>query len=124
MAFESVIRVNSFVTAISYASKQFCFVALSALAATITNPTLGGYSIGVIQSNPASGEPGDVCVPGSITKVQCAGTFNAGDEISTDASGKCIAAASGDFVLGRALAAGANGSVVSILFQPETGSRR
>jgi|SRR6185369_4502028 len=124
MAFESIIRVNSFVTAISYASKQFCFVAFSSLAATITNPTLGGYAIGVIQSNPVAGEPGDVCVPGSITKVQCAGSFNAGDEVSTDASGKAIGAASGDFVLGRALSAGAASTVATILFQPETGSRR
>ncbi len=124
MAFESTIRTNSFVTSTSYASKQFCFVAFAALAHTLANPTLGGYAIGVIQDNPASGEPGAVCVPGSITKVQCGGSFNDGDEVSTDANGKAIAAASGDLVLGRAMSAGANATVATILFQPEVGSRR
>ncbi len=67
---------------------------------------------------------------GGPTKVQAGGSFNAGDLISSDASGKAVAytgakvftgtpyIVSGTQVLGIALQAGANNSDTAMLFRP------
>ena len=46
------------------------------------------------------------------------GSFNPGDYLMSDANGKAVVATSGSYILGQALAAGADGAVISMLFHP------
>lgn len=117
MAFENQVANRSFIAAISFASLQFTFAKLNS-SAQLAAPTLGGDAIGVVQDKPAAGDPGAVCRPGDITKVQCAATIAAGGYVSTDATGKAIPSVTNDYVLGIALAAGASGGLTTIVFQP------
>lgn len=117
MAFE-IIKVKSInaVTA-TLATKQYCFVKIDTAGLALAGN--GGYAIGVLQDKPAVGDPGAVCFPGDITKVQCGGTIAIGDEVQSDANGKAVKATSGAFVLGTALSTGANGSMADIIYQPK-----
>lgn len=83
----------------------------------------GAQGIGVIYE--ATGAvAGDVVAvgvnPGSIYKVKAGATMaTAGINVASDASGKLVAAATGDYILGRLLtAAAADGDIVEFLFQP------
>lgn len=121
---EDIVNPRSFVAGIDFRTaptKQFTFVRLNTAGALVT-PTLGGNAVGVIQDKPLVGEAGQVCGPGDTTKVQCGGTFAAGDRIASDANGMAIASVTGDFLLGHARTAGAVGTLASILFQA-TGSK-
>ena len=75
--------------------------------------------VGVTLTKP--GNPGEnvtVMFEG-IAKVTAGGTLTANALLTTDGSGRAVAAGSGDMVFGRALTAGASGNVVSaIIFPP------
>ncbi len=116
MAYE-LIHPRPFTVGSSFVLKQFTFVTLDA-SATLSTPTAGAYAIGVIQDKPASGAA-QVCSPGDFSKVLCGGSFNAGDDVTTDGNGKAVEATSGDQILGKAMEAGALNKVVTILYQPQ-----
>jgi hypothetical protein len=117
MAFEDIQSPRSILAGTSFAALQFTFVKLNG-SGQLVSSAIGGNSIGVIQDKPAVGDPGSVCRPGDITKVQCSGTLVAGGNVSSDASGKAIPSVTGDYILGQALTAAVNGQVASVLFQP------
>lgn len=118
MAYESLKALKSLVATSTLAAKQYYFVKLDANGQIVVAGS-GNYAIGVVQDKPAAGQVGSVCGPGDVTKVYCGGTFAAGDEVSSDSSGKAVAATSGAFVLGQALTAGADGYVATIIYQPK-----
>lgn len=117
MAFE-IVRMKSIKATSSLAASQYLFVKLDSNGQIVLCGS-GQYAIGVLQDKPAAGDPGAVCGPGDITKVQCGGTINAGGDVSCDSSGKAVAATSGAYVLGQALTAGANLSMATIIYQPK-----
>lgn len=118
MAFE-LIRTKSIPIAASFASKQFTFVKIDT-SGKLANPGNGAYGIGVIQDNPANADdPGSVCYPGDITKITLGGTVTAGQEIMSDSTGKGVAATSGSYVLGVALAGGSSGARIPMIYQPK-----
>lgn len=118
MAFEITTALKSIKATASFASKQFTFVKIDS-SGQLATPSSGGFAYGVIQDKPAANDPGSVAGPGSVTKIQCGGSFNPGDEVMSNSSGQAVAATSGSFILGVALAAGANNTVTEILFQPK-----
>jgi len=118
MAYE-LVKLKSIKATGSLAASQFCFVKIDTNG-QLALPGAGAYAIGVLQDKPAANDPGAVCFPGDITKVQCGGTITAGQEVATDVNGKAVAAVSGNFVLGVALAAGASGSITDIIYQPKS----
>lgn len=81
---------------------------------TISN-SAGESVFGVLQNDPgAQGVAGSVMKTG-VSKVVAGAAIAAGALVQTNASGRAITAASGDFVVGRAIdAVGANGEVVSV----------
>jgi len=99
-------------------SGQYRFVKLDTAGGLVLAGN-GQSPIGVLQDAPSSGQPGSVAGPGSRTPIQCGGSFSIGDRISCDANGKAILSVSGDFILGRAITAGASSTLADILFQPE-----
>lgn len=118
MAFENLVGCKSFNIAATFAAKQFTFVKLDSTG-KLASPSSGASAIGVIQDNPSvAGQPANVCGPGSETKIQAGGSFNPGDNVSTNSSGQAVASTTGAYVLGVAVTAGASGSLAVIVFQP------
>ena len=114
---EVIRNSKSFKATSSLASNQYCFVKLDT-SGQIVISTDGANAIGVLQDKPGAGEPGSVCGVSDITKVQCGGSFSAGDLVSSDSSGKAISAGTGDYIMGQALTAGSSSTLATILFQP------
>ena len=74
----------------------------------------------MIQDTPNAGDPTAICYPGDITKCLCgASAISIGQDVSTDANGNAIPAASGLRVLGTALSLGSPGFLFELLFQPK-----
>jgi len=123
MAFEllhglkSIISTNDLSGYATAARQQFYFVKIDTNGQIIVG-TAGGYCIGVVQDNPPALSPGQVCGPGSITKVYCGGSFAAGQNVMSNSTGQCVAATSGSQILGVALTAGVNAYLATILYQP------
>ncbi len=117
MAIE-IIKTKSINATATFSAKQFTFVKIDT-SGQLATPGSGAYAVGVIQDKPAAGDPGAVCYPGDITKVQCGGSFTAGQEVMTNSSGQAVVATSGSFVLGVALTAGTLNFLADIIFQPK-----
>ena len=76
----------------------------------------GGDADGVIQNSPAAaGRATSLAVAGVAKTYVGTGGVTAGNKVQSDANGASILAASGDHVLGKALATGAAGAIVPVL---------
>lgn len=100
-------------------TKQFYIVKLASDGQIDPAGAANTQSEGVLQNDPsAAGREALVCVAG-VTKVVAGEAIAVGDSIATDTSGKAVVAASGEFILGKALtAAGADLDILTMLFQP------
>lgn len=119
MAFDDI-RSHSFLSTNAIAA-QFVFVQVDPNNAnSVILPAIAGnYCIGVTQDTPNAGDPTNVCIVGSTTKVLCAGTVNVGQDVSCDINGNAVAAASATTVLGVAITAGSAGFLCDIIYQPK-----
>jgi hypothetical protein len=118
MAFDNTGVLNSFNVTVALAN-QYVFVTLDSNGQAVL-PAAGGDAIGVTQDTTTiAGDPTAVCRHGAITKVLCNGTFAAGAEVMTDATGSAVLAATGGLALGKAITAGAAGFLATIVFQPQ-----
>lgn len=81
-------------------------------AALVAPASSGAAILGVLQNNPQLAEAGSVMCLG-VSKVLCGGTFAIGAQLSVNAAGAFIAAASGNVICGVALRAGAAGTISS-----------
>lgn len=99
-------------------TKQFYFMTINSSSQLATTTVAGGTTVdGILADKPAAaGRAGQLTLTGCIERITCGGTFAAGDNITSDANGKAVKAATGDTILGKAMVAGASGSIVSILF--------
>lgn len=75
---------------------------------------------GVLQNNPESGEAAAVMSSG-VTKVVAGATVSPGDQVGTDAHGRCVrknetstGANYGDFIKGECLEGGAVGDLITV----------
>ena len=118
MAVENIHSSKSIKATASLVTSQFCFVTLDSNGQLVLDTTAQGNAIGVLQDKPGAGDPGFVCGPGDITKVQAGGTFAAGARVGSNTTGQAIAATAAGPYLGWALSAGAAGGIATILFQP------
>jgi len=80
----------------------------------------GQLGDGVLQDDPAAaGRPANVMVGIGVTKGVVGGAITAGNSVSSDSSGRFVASASGDYILGKALETCTTaGQTISILWQP------
>lgn len=75
----------------------------------------GEIAVGVLQNDPGAGEAALVRFLGT-TKVVAGAAITKGARVTTGAAGKAETAATGDYVLGRALeAAAADGDIIEVL---------
>lgn len=117
MAFTDNQQVVSLEAGADLSTKQFFFVSVSADGQV--DPTGdGAHADGVLQNKPAAaGRAAEVAI-GGITRVVCGGVVTRGGPVASDANGEAVNPTSGDVILGTALETGADGAVISILFQP------
>lgn len=103
----------------SLASRQFTFQKLDTNG-QLAAPASGGSVVGVLQDKPvAQGQPGQICGPGSITKVVAGAAVAAGAFVSTDSNGKAVTSTTGAQMLGQALEAASNANdIFAIRFMP------
>lgn len=73
----------------------------------------GEIALGVLQNAPASGAAANVQSIG-MTKVICGGTLTVGAAVASDTDGKCVDAASGDFIIGFCVDSAGSGETASI----------
>jgi|SRR6056297_413009 len=98
-------------------ANQFHFVTMDS-DGQLSVSTDGAASVGVLLNDPsAAGRAAEVCI-GGMTRVEAGGTVAAGDFVASNSTGEAIEAASGDVILGTAVTGGADGEVISIIFQP------
>lgn len=102
-------------------ANQFHFVTMDS-DGQLSVSTDGAASIGVLLNDPAAaGRAAEVCI-GGLTRVEAGATVAAGAFVASNATGEAITAATGDNILGTAVTGGADGEVISIIFQPRGGT--
>lgn len=73
----------------------------------------GEVCLGILQNAPDEAQ--DATVKHTfVSKAVAGGSFNPGAELTPDANGALVAATTGDFICGIALAAGASGRIVPV----------
>lgn len=98
-------------------SNQFHFVTMDS-DGQLSVSTDGAASIGVLLNDPAAaGRAAEVCI-GGLTRVEAGGDVTAGDAVASNSTGEAITAGTDDIILGTAVTGGADGEVISIVFQP------
>jgi hypothetical protein len=98
-------------------AKQNFFVSVSADGQV--DPTGdGAHADGVLLNKPdAAGKAAEVAIAGVI-EVICGGVVTRGGAVASDTNGEAVNAASGDVILGTALATGSDGAIIPVLFHP------
>ena len=108
----------TFQAAFDFSAAQYVVAAqagagIMGLATSATANSSAG-PVGIVQTKPQSGENGTVAVMGRSKGVAGA-AFGYGRFLTTNSSGRLIAATSGNWIVGRAReAAGADGDIVSV----------
>jgi len=75
----------------------------------------GAAVAGVLENAPAQGEAAAIMGPGSVSKVEAGAAVSAGADVTSDASGRAVTSASGNYIAGKAInAAGGAGELISV----------
>lgn len=116
MAHEKPLLDLSLPVAADYSAKQYYIMKQNSSSQAELASTAGEKVIGVLQDDPdTAGEVGAVRVMG-VTKVETGGTITVDDYLVANASGQAITRVSEDeYVVGRALASGVSGDIISML---------
>ncbi len=115
MATQNQVQSITLPAAGDLSAKQFRFVNVNSSGQAAAVASAGGAGIGVLQNKPdAAGKAATVAHAG-VVKVVAGGSITAGANVQSDANGEAITAASGDVVLGVALAGAADGDLVPVL---------
>lgn len=101
-------------------SKQYYFVSAASGKATLAS-SAGQACIGVLQNDPAAGQPAIVRTGGVSKVLVGTGDLAANAQVQTNANGEAIAAASGDYSLGTCLIGASAGEYATILVGGSTG---
>jgi hypothetical protein len=121
MSYENIGQVVPGLTASAdLSTKQFYLCNIGSTGVAV-NVTAGGQVDGVLLDKPAAAGRACALQVDGVCKVQAGGTITAGDLLASDNAGKAVTAATTDKVFGRALGAGASGSLVTVLLKPGAG---
>lgn len=94
---------------------QFHFVDVASDAQVDLVSSAGGDAVGVLLNKPdEAGKAATVAVSGRVKVVTGVGGLDEGDYVQSDASAQAIAAGSGDYRLGRCVAAAAEGELAEV----------
>lgn len=119
MASETIVAPISVPASADLTSYQFRFMRMDSNGQLALPPIAGGPVIGVLQDTPnAQGRVGQICGPGSVTKVVAGASITKGYYIATDTNGKAVQAVSGNIILGQAEDSGSSGDRIRLRFMP------
>jgi len=116
-AYSNTALLNSFIANEALTSNQFFAVAAVATGKCDLADLAYERCLGLLQNAPASGAEASVCMLG-ISKGKLGGTVAMMADVTTNASGKLVAAMPGDFIIGQCLEAGVADDVVPIFVNP------
>lgn len=117
MAFKNAQTCVTLEAGADLSTNQFHFVVIDA-DGQLSVATDGAAAVGVLLNDPsAAGRAAEVCI-GGLTRVEAGGNVAAGAAVASNATGEAITAGSDDVILGTAVTGGADGQVISIIFQP------
>src|SRR3974377_574710 len=111
MAYEQTLHTISALASADLSASQFCFVVVNS-SGQLALPSAGGDAEGILQDRPnGAGGYGEGGLLGISKRGVGAAGVTAGDLLATDVNGKAVTAATGNKILGRALATGAAGVI-------------
>jgi len=114
----SVLSVSLPVAADYSTTGQYLFVDVNSSGQAVKVSAQGATAIGVLQDNPAAaGRVGRVAI-GGFVKVMAGATITAGAKLTTGADARAEVAATGDWIHGRAITGGADGEIITMLWEP------
>lgn len=97
-----------------FSAKQFHFAKLAS-GTNIAQAGAAEKAIGVVMNKPIVNDDAEVALLGGGALVKLAGTVAAGDSVKSDADGKGVVGATGNWCPAVALEAGVAGDVISVL---------
>lgn len=97
-------RIRSFIAAADLSSDKYKVVKLATNAEEVELAG-AGEGLGILMNSPKEGETAEVAMLGGGSQVHSGAAYAKGAELAADASGKLVAASSGNIVLGIALEA-------------------
>ena len=117
MAYEQTLRSIGVPASADLSASQFCFVVVNSNG-QLAAPSAGGDADGILQDKPnGQGVQGELAILGVSKALVGTGGVTAGDLLAVDASGKVVTAATGNKIVGKALATGAAGVIIPALIQ-------
>ena len=115
MSKENSLTSISFEASADLSAAQYFFMKVTSTGVALAGN--GEKSVGVLQNKPAAlGREATVAING-VTKMEAGGTIAIDGDVASDAAGKAVAAATGDQILGIALASAVNGDIFSLQLQ-------
>ena len=115
MSKENSLTSISFEASTNLSTKQYFFMKTSATGVALAGN--GEKAVGILQNKPdLLGKEATVAIAG-VTKMEAGGTIAIDGDVASDAAGKAVAAATGDQILGIALASAVDGDIFSLLIQ-------
>lgn len=119
MSTENMVQAITLPAAADFSSSQYLIVDVNSSGQAALVTTQGANAVGVLQDNPgAAGRAARIAI-GGVLKVMAGATIAAGNRITSGADSRAEVAATGDFVLGTAISGGADGEIISVLWQPQ-----
>ncbi len=114
MATEEALQPQSLPAAADLSASQYCGVVIN--SSGLLALAGAGDCDGVLQNKPAAaGRAANYCI-GGRTKVKAGGTINPGDEVTTDSTGRFVAAGSGEITCGVCVEGATVGLIGSVIF--------
>ncbi len=119
MATENTLLTIPLPVAADYSTTgQYLFVDVNSSGQAVLVASQGVTAIGVLQDNPgAAGRVGCIGI-GGLVKVKAGETIAAGNKLTVGADARAEVAATGDWIHGRAITGGADGEIITMLWEP------
>ena len=99
-------------------ANQFKAVDINSSGNVVLASSAGQRVIGVQQNKPSAAGQGTAVAVAGITKMLSSGTIAAGALVTTTNAGLAVTAASGNFILGRAVTGASANDVFEVLLMP------
>lgn len=112
MATTQITDLEAFPAGADLSTNQFCAVKFNG-AASLVLAGAGEDILGILEDKPKLGQSGTVSLAGR-PKAKLGGTVVAGAYLAVDGSAHLVTAASGNFIVAKAMEAGASGEIIQI----------
>ena len=120
MSFDESVKTISIPANTDLSTKQYFGIEI-ANSSGVGQAALAGNGedvVGVLYNKPSAADrPATVAISG-VVKASAGGTITAGDDVGLDAAGEFVSAATGDVIVGVALASAVDGDIFPLLLQP------